>query len=805
MKIIFFTLQTIHPRRLRMNRKALLCLMAAAVFFQTAHSQTFKMNVGENEVNLWRFSSGQKEAVKDSTVIGIGDTLYATTDQEVAIQIESTSKLLVKGPAALTLAGKDSKLEVLLSDGQIFLDRNEPHQFKELSIAVKGYNIVPLGTGVAVKTTRQGTPTTAVLRGKVEMMSPLGESITVGPRQFATVDPSGKLTTGSLNEKGLQQLEKWTGTKAESTEEKAVAAAQEKPAEDAEEEAPAVVQTVAAGANDADSQAAQSTVEESETETPAAEEPESAPAPEEKAEPVKAEKPAKKASPSAQPVSVPSSKKKTETAAETTETQKSPETETETASSGGGLFQAPSYELGAGMATVNGEQWTRIALGIDVPIWKFGVFLDLELFLDADNQLSDKGWDFGDNWPDALARKIRYIRFGHENDPLYVKFGGLSNVTLGYGIIMDRFTNMLNYPDQKLLGLQFYLNDITPLGLTLQSVISDFAEAEDQGGIGALRLAVSPLKTTSISLFKNIQVGATYALDRNVHAPAKKWEPTAEQAFIVALEDDGLLSERMKMHIKDNLGMDADEQLRTVAEENKVKNKIKPFDLAGLDVGLPIIQTPLLSMDLYGQAAVRLDDEEGWGMGAPGVQVKVWKLWGNLEYRRISGKFTSGFFDQYYLDERLSRETLKSKADLLDSVSLNGIFGKIGADLSGFFTIEGNYQYLIGEDDKDQRYGVSGHLGEQIISRIPKVSVAEIYLRNSNIGTTPQYTKDGIPVPGSKAGLLHKTEYMYWGYKAGFEISSGATLLWDYRYGWKMKNGKLVSDNNMSLQTALQF
>ncbi|MFP4015157.1 MAG: hypothetical protein ACLFVQ_13805 [Chitinispirillaceae bacterium] len=792
-----------------MNRKALLCLMAAAVLFQTAHSQTFKMNVGENEVDLWRFSSGQKETVKDSTVIGIGDTLYATADQEVAIQLESTSKLLVKGPAVLTFAGKDSKLDIVLNEGQVFLDRNEPHQFEELTLAVKGFSIVPLGTGVAVKTTRQGNPTTAVLKGQVEMMSPLGESITIGPRQFATVDPSGKLTSGGLNEKGLQQLEKWTGLRAESAQEKAVARAKEEPAEKAEDEAPAVVHTAAVVPNDTEP-----APEEPKAEAPSAEEPEAAQAApdteEKKDEPAKVEKPAKKTSASAQPISAPPSpKQETESASETAETQEAPEAETESAASEGGLFQAPSYELGAGMATVNDEQWTRIALGIDVPIWKFGVFLDLELFLDADNQLSDKGWDFGDNWPDALARKIRYIRFGHENDPLYVKFGGLSDVTLGYGIIMDRFTNMLHYPDQKLLGLQFSLNDITPLGLTLQSVISDFAEAEEQGGIGALRLAVSPLKTTSIPLFKNLQVGATYALDRNVHAPAKKWTLSPEDALI----KDLLLTEELQSSqdlirtiIKKNSpDIDPDEFLRVLEEEEKIKNKVKPFDLAGLDVGLPIIQTPLLNMDLYGQAAVRLDDEEGWGMGAPGVQVEIWKLWGNLEYRRINGKFTSGFFDQYYLDERLSRETLESKADDLDSVTLNGVFGKIGADLSGFFTIEGSYQYLIGEDDKDQRYGLSGHLGEQIISRIPKVSVAEIYLRNSNIGTTPQYTKDGIPVLGTKAGLFHKTEYMYWGYKAGFEISSGATLLWDYRYGWQMKNGKLVSDNNMSLQTALQF
>ena len=52
----------------------------------------------------------------------------------------------------------------------------------------------------------------------------------------------------------------------------------------------------------------------------------------------------------------------------------------------------------------------------------------------------------------------------------------MSNVTLGYGFLFDRFTNMLHYPDQKLLGLQFYLNDIGPIGVTLQTVLADFKD-----------------------------------------------------------------------------------------------------------------------------------------------------------------------------------------------------------------------------------------------------------------------------------------------------------------------------------------
>ncbi len=782
-----------------MNKKALYCLMAAVVFFQAAHSQTFKMNVGESEVSLWRFSSSQKEQVKDSTVIGIGDTLFTSADQEVSIQLDAGTKLLVKGPGAVSLSGKVASLEVALEDGQVFLDRTTPQEVQSISIVAKGYSFTPVGTAMAVKTTRQGIPTTAVLKGKVQMLSPLGESITVAARQFGTVDPNGKLTSGILNEKGLQQLEGWSGVKAEQDQVAKAAQAKEAP----------VTQTASAAVSDAEepfgeeSQAQEPAVEEAASEKPA-------PAP---AAPAEKNLSKEASAPAAAPVATPVSVKtaEPEAAEQGSDGAKAVETTTEAAPatpatpSATPMFSSPKYELGAGMVTVGGEQWTRIALGIDVPIWKFGVFLDLELFMDSDNKLSDKGWNFGDDWADALARKIRYVRFGHEEDPLFVKFGGLSDVTMGYGIIMDRFTNMLRYPDQKLLGLQVYLNDVSPLGIYMQSVISDFAEAKDGGGVGALRLAVSPLKMSNVPILKGLTVGGTYALDRNVNAPAKNWKLSNEQAFIKELQDSSMLTESMKRIIESKLKLDADEQLNTIRMEDSIRGEVRPFDIAGVDVGLPLLRSKLLSIDVYGQAASRIDDE-GWGMGAPGVSVKLWKLWGNLEYRKIEGRFTPGFFDYYYLDERINRDRLKSKADLLSDVSLNGVFGRLGADLSGFITIEGSYQYLIGKDDeKDQSFEAVGKLGEQIVSRIPKISMAEIYVRNSKIGQTTKYYDDGTPVPNSISGVFDLTEYLYWGYRAGFEISPGASIVWDYRYGWKLENGKLVPDNNISLQTALTF
>jgi hypothetical protein len=482
------------------------------------------------------------------------------------------------------------------------------------------------------------------------------------------------------------------------------------------------------------------------------------------------------------------------------------------------IFSKPSFELNLGMATVNGQPWTRIALGVDLPIWKFGVFLDLELFIDDESKVSNKGWDFKDNATEAVFRKIRYIRYGHEDEPLFVKFGGLSNVTIGYGMIVDRFTNMLRYPDEKLLGLQFYVNDVLPIGLTVQTLISDFAEMKDDGGVYAARVAVRPLKQSGIFLLDGLSVGAMCAVDANVNAPAGKWGYSDDVKMLVEMRDESFFDEYKNFYQdyykKQGVNLSVDTILSVYDKEENLRDKPRPFTLLGLDAGLPIIKTDILGIDLYGQWAVRADTVPGWGLGAPGVAVRFWRLTGDIEYRKVEGKFTPGYFDTYYLDERYSRGLMKSKDEYIDSLSVNGVFGRLGMDVFGVLSVSGSYLYMLGENQKSQSYEGTAGIGETIMSRIPKISLAEVYVRNANIGLYDKYDKNGDPVYHNKnsdppviekAWLFDRSPGMYWGYRMGFEITSGASLIWDYRYGWKVENGKLVSDNHMLLQTALRF
>jgi hypothetical protein len=658
----------------------------------------------------------------------------------------------------------------------------------------KGYNFQPLGTAAAVKIAKNSHPATAVIRGKMKMQSPTGESIIVDEGNYGSVDQNGNLIFAKLSQEASDALKAWGSVTVDNV----------TPTQAAEvvSKEPPVVSSPLLPAPSAPVAVDSVPVKQPEAQV----QPTSV-----VSQPVVA--PAQPAGTPASPAGDQSMQKKENVDEKGSQT--APAGDVTSGSS------KPVWEINAGTATVDNEQWTRLAVGVDVPIWKFGVFFDVELFINNQGKISDKGWNFKDDWFDALTRKVRYIRFGKEQDPLFVKFGGLSSVTLGYGFLVDRFTNMLHYPDQKLLGLQVNLNDLGPIGISLQTMVADFKDFKDDGGVVAARLAFAPLKMSEIPIVKGITIAGTYAVDLNQFAPARKWDYALRGPKTDRDEDDIIDG----VYLND-IWNKADDTLTNVQRRNLIvageydtliENKDKwasretdQFGLLGADVGVPLIRSTLVNLDIYGQGGIREDLKHGWGIGAPGVALKVSKFWASVEYRHVSGMFAPGYFGMYYLDERLQRDPdIITKEQTLVDDDLNGIFGQLGLDIASVLTIGGSYQYMVGSDDanKDQRFEVTGSIGDLIVKKIPKLSKAEIYYQKSHIGSTVI----GIDKNTNKVeydAFFDKTPSMYWGYRIGIGITQGASLIFDTRYGYKRGgvNGfKMEPDNNISIQTAITF
>lgn len=747
----------------------------------TAGQITVANSAGKNSANI--------------TTIDFGDTVSLGVNDQAELTLEKNTRLLLKGPLATIVTNDNSVLRVALEDGQVLLDRKLPYEFSSIQIITRGYVFQPLGTAAAVRTSKTTYPATAVLRGKMKMQAPTGESIIVDKGNTGSIDKNGNLVTEKLSPDAENTLRSWGNiSDAEEVQSAPVAQVPEEPAATPEpvitEAAP--VSQVAQSGNQAVSDPVKNTVPKQEMVQPKSTDNE----------------------PSSKQQAVPAVSGNTKTDNDVNTEDKD--------GAGSEEPQKPQWEINAGTVTVDNKQWARVAVGVDVPIWKFGVFFDLELFIDDKGKLSDKGWNFKDDWLEALSRKIRYIRFGHENDPLFIKVGGLSNVTLGYGFLMDRFTNMLHYPDDKQLGLQLYLNKVTPLGITLQTVVADVKEFKNDGGVVGARLALTPLKSSSIPLINKLTFGGSYVVDINQYAPARKWDYTLTGNLFDRDEDgidDGDYIEGIYLDAEDTL---TSEKRLNLIRKNRydtiVEHKDKwasrstdQFGLFGGDVGLPIITSNLLSLDLYGQAGIRDDGEHGWGFGAPGVSLKIWRLWANVEYRHVEGKFTPGYFGSYYLNERILRKpVITTKEMQLYNDNLNGVFGKLGFDIAGVLVIDGIYQYMVGTDDKDhidQRFEAVAAVGDLIVRKIPKISKAEMYIQKSNIGNTPvKYDAINRSIIYDK--FFEKTPSLYWGYRVGIAITEGASLIFDTRYGYICDGSdpyKFEPDNNITIQTAITF
>ncbi len=518
---------------------------------------------------------------------------------------------------------------------------------------------------------------------------------------------------------------------------------------------------------------------------------------------------------------------------------------------------SPRWVIGASMVTVddNGtpEQWTMLGLGVDIPIWRFGVFLDLEIFMNSQGQFANKGWDFRDNWYESVFRKIRYIRYNHEGDPVFAKFGGLSNVTLGYGFVVNQFTNMLQYPDNKLPGLQFQLNNVTPIGIDLHAFIADFQDFEYDGGVVGGRFALRPMKPTGIPILKGISIGATAAADLDQYAEGRKWKNRLDFNSMDA--DRDLIFDRAW---GEKMGWDKNAMDTLTAAGHLDTHYVNPelehadtshdrFAVIGGDIGVPLIDTKLFGLTVYGQGAMSFDrvsesdrnKTRGWGVGMPGALLTLGPLWAQAEYRHISGEFEPGYFNTYYLKDRiLRRPSVRVKEETLSEQDLNGVFGTLVVDIFGVFTVSGSYQRLVGEAEEspvfrkndsslvrenytytslDQRFEATATVGEKLIDRIPKLTRAELFFDKRNIQRTymlykrPDGYNEPVPIaPGDGDEPFDKffgwSPDTYWGYRLGAEVVSGTSIIWETRHGYKFdNNGEREPDNSVTISVGMGF
>lgn len=155
---------------------------------------------------------------------------------------------------------------------------------------------------------------------------------------------------------------------------------------------------------------------------------------------------------------------------------------------------------------IGGEEYVGFRLQPEIAVWKIGLGLDVPFLWNLETREFRR--DEYQNGVGAL-RLMRYLRYGFKKrDKVYVKFGDMTGEYIGYGILVNQYTNSPSF-EKRNVGISA---DIRPLPyFGIEGLYGNLATS----GLLAVRPYVRPLATTDIRIANTIELGYTYLQDRD--------------------------------------------------------------------------------------------------------------------------------------------------------------------------------------------------------------------------------------------------------------------------------------------------
>ncbi len=372
-----------------------------------------------------------------------------------------------------------------------------------------------------------------------------------------------------------------------------------------------------------------------------------------------------------------------------------------------------------GSVTIGDQTYSQIRLMPEITFWKFGFGLDIDLLIDAEGNVRKEDWDETKD----IINKIYYIRFAQRGDPFYARVGGFPFYTLGHGLIMKDYSNMLLYPNQRNIGAMMGFN----LPLPLKPGAELFTSNVEKNEILAANAHFMPFSLAEIPLLSNISVGVSVATDRDQYG---KYEDADNDNVpdvldpnpdlpnyvydldgdainnVVDLDMDGdsiLDSPWVNDYVADQYPALMDSTLAALLDNqidplHRYGNK-KDVKIFSVDYDLPLITTKLFTLGHY--AEIAKIENYGTGFIFPGFYSKFLIFNANLEFRRFGEKFIPAYFDNLYDDQRayVMGDTIMTKDMMLDYVKASyGWYGSLEANLFNVIIMRAAYQDMYGED-----------------------------------------------------------------------------------------------------------
>lgn len=166
--------------------------------------------------------------------------------------------------------------------------------------------------------------------------------------------------------------------------------------------------------------------------------------------------------------------------------------------------------LGAllGYTDIGGQQFIGMRIQPEFALGKLGFGLDIPLLFSLnDGTFRTEEFKDGVGW----LRMVRYVRWGvKKRDPFYIRVGDLTGSWIGYGMLLDNYTNSTSFEKRK-LGATF---DILVGNLVgVEGLYSDFDMTSFN--LFAIRPYVKPFGRTRIPIIRTTDMGVTFVTDHD--------------------------------------------------------------------------------------------------------------------------------------------------------------------------------------------------------------------------------------------------------------------------------------------------
>ena len=447
------------------------------------------------------------------------------------------------------------------------------------------------------------------------------------------------------------------------------------------------------------------------------------------------------------------------------------------------------FNLGAGLGsvTIDGVIYNQLALRPEIKFGKLGVGLDLVMYIDPQGNIRKDEWDE----PTDFFDKLLYVSWGAKGDPFFARYGTLENMTLGYGGLIYGYSNTMEFPEVRRIGLNGGMK-FGKFGTEL--FVANFKDFGRGGGLVGGRFTFNP--------FSKLVLGANVVMDLNQYSGLKDFDDDGVPDLLDDFPEDGDYdTDTDGDGIADDVDLDRDGNGLTDNGTEFALNdtglvelggqginlKPDPFDIDevdarsvlgfSVDAGYPVFSSKMFSINLYAEGNMLqfADDKSGIGLVPFGANATIFKIVNiSFEYRMDSDYYAPRFFDQAYDLDRVAIETdssdnltVTTKEQRLDlsEGQRQGYYGAASLGLFNLVSASASYTDMS-SDDGDTLRSFTSALALNT-DNIPKISQAFAYYQRNNDDNPFDFAN---PSPNTILG-----------YRIGYEVSAGVSLVWDYR------------------------